>query len=170
MNFDPIFQKLGKIFSGNKENAENEIDKIDLYLKEVLKQEFNPDKSEGSSRKERRVGDLNNDGKIDFDDVLMLKDVLEGKRELDEKELEYADLNHDGVVDYKDLNLMIDLVFESRKAEDRVMELQGVYDEMQMREEKGLASSSLDKLRMGTVKSELEQAIANFILQSYEGK
>ncbi len=128
---------------------------------------FDSKEKEISSEKLRKPGDLNNDGEIDFEDVLILKEVLEGKRKLDQKELEYADLNRDGVVDYKDLNLMINIVIESRKAEDRVMELQGVYDALQMKQEQGLAKSGIDKARIDTVKADLEQAIADFILQSH---
>ena len=161
MNLDPILKNLGKHFSNSEENPEKEIDSIEHVFKRGLKDDFNLES--------RKIGDLNNDGKIDFDDVLILKDVLDGKRKLDEKEFEYADLNHDGIIDYKDLNLMIELVFESKRAEERVSQLQGVYDELKIKESMGLASSGRDKIRIDVAKGELEQAIANFILQNHEG-
>ena len=157
MNIDPMADKFGRHLSDKRGNLDNEINRLDHVFKEEL-----------SSEKLRKPGDLNDDGKVDFEDVLMLKEVLEGKRKLDQKELEYADLNRDGVVDYKDLNLMINIVIESRKAEDRVMELQGVYDQLQMKRDQGLAKSGMDKARIDTVKDNLEQAIADFILRSHD--
>jgi hypothetical protein len=160
MNLDPMAGKFGKHLSDKRENSDNGVNRSDHI--------FNNELEEMSSEKLRKPGDLNDDGKIDFEDVLILKEVLEGKRKLGQKELEYADLNGDGVVDYKDLNLMINLVIESRKAEDRVMELQGVYDQLQMKRDQGLAKSGMDKARIDTVKDNLEQAIADFILRSYD--
>ncbi len=161
MNLDPLFRKVDKQLSeDNKKDPQNEITKSDQIINEWLKNE--------PYDKLRKMGDLNDDGKIDFEDVLILKEVLEGKRKLDEKEFEYADLNHDGIVDYKDLNLMINIVCESRRAEDRVMELQSAYDELKVKQEQGLANTEIDKIRINTVKAELEQAIADFILQGYE--
>ncbi|OGI06307.1 MAG: hypothetical protein A3I68_03110 [Candidatus Melainabacteria bacterium RIFCSPLOWO2_02_FULL_35_15] len=161
MNLDPLFRKVNQqLPEDNKKDPQKEITKLDQIINEGLKKE--------PYDKLRKAGDLNDDGKIDFEDVLILKEVLEGKRKLDDKELECADLNRDGIVDYKDLNLMINLVCESRRAEDRVMELQSVYDELKMKQEQGLANTDMDKIRISTVKIELEQAIADFILQGYE--
>lgn len=161
MNLDPLFRKVNKqLPEDNKKDPQEEITKLDQLINEGLKKE--------PYDKLRKTGDLNDDGKIDFEDVLILKEVLEGKRKLDEKELECADLNRDGIVDYKDLNLMINMVCESRRAEDRVMELQSVYDELKMKQEQGLANTDIDKVRISTVKADLEQAIADFILQGYE--
>ena len=168
MNLDPILKNLGKYFSNNQDSTEEEISSLEHVFKREFREDPNSDEKELLPGKLRKIGDLNNDGKVDIDDVLALKDVLEGKRHLDEKELYYADLNQDGVVDYKDLNLMINVVFESRKAEEKVIELQGVYDELTMKQEHGLTSSNIDKVRIDTVKSELEHAIADFILQNHD--
>ena len=48
--------------------------------------------------------------------------------------------------------------------ESKVNELQCVYDMMKLRQEKGLANSDVDKVRINTVKADLEQAIAKLIL------
>ena len=167
-NFDPLIGKLKKYFSNDRENPEVRINNLENVFKREFKNDFDSDK-QISSGKLRKIGDLNNDGKIDFDDVLLLKEVLEGKRKLDQKEFEYADLNHDGKVDYEDLNLMINIAFESRRAEDRVIELQEEYDDLIIKQENGLESPSINKMRISSVKTELEQAIADFILQVYKG-
>lgn len=166
MNLDPILDKPGRSLTDSKTNPEKGISNIDNILKKELKTDFNPDK-QLSPGKSRKIGDLNNDGKVDFDDVLILKEVLEGSRKLDESELGYADLNHDGIIDQKDLNLMINIACESRRAEDRILELQGVYNELKLKQEMGLANSDIDKMRINTIKAELEQAIADFILQGH---
>ena len=57
---------------------------------------------------------------------------------------------------------------ESKKSENRIIELQSVYDELKDRQEQGLTISDLDKLRINTVKSELEQAIGDSILKSHK--
>jgi hypothetical protein len=160
MNLDPLFRKVNKqLPEDNKKDPQKEIIELEQIINEGFKKE--------SYDKLRKAGDLNDDGKTDFEDVLILKDVLEGRRKLDEKELECADLNHDGIVDYKDLNLMINMVCESRKAEDHVTELQSIYNELKMKQEQGLANTDIDKIRISTIKNELEQAIADFILQGY---
>lgn len=62
---------------------------------------------------------------------------------------------------------MINIACESRRAEDRILELQGVYNELKLKQEMGLANSDIDKMRINTIKAELEQAIADFILQGH---
>lgn len=164
-NFDPLINKLKKHSSSDKKNPEEEISNLENVFKNELKSDFDSDKKI-SPGKLRKIGDLNNDGKVDFEDVLKLKEILEGKLKPNEEELECADLNHDGVVDYEDLNLMINLVVGSRRAEDRVLELQSVYDELKMNLEQGLTNPDVDRMKISAVKAELEQAIADFILQS----
>ena len=167
MNLDPLFNKLEKHLSDDKENPDKEITRIEDLFKKELRDDFDVGREEPASMESRQIGDLNNDGKIDFDDLLVLKDILEGKFKPDEKELKFADLNRDGIVDYKDLNLMINLVIESKRAEDQISALQGVYNELTMKSEQGLANSDVDKVKINTVKDELEEAIAQFILQKH---
>ena len=153
MNFDPLYNKIKNESGQNPEKdiTDSEKNKLDKDFHFLL----------------RKSGDLNNDGKVDMDDILLMKDALDGKIELSEDELQCADINHDGIVDYKDFNLLINHVLESKKAEDRVYELQSTYDEMKMRRDKGQLSSHIDELRENTVKAELEQAIADFIIQNH---
>lgn len=153
MNFDPLNNRIKKELSKSGPNpGEARADgSIDKDFHSLL----------------RKGGDLNNDGKVDMDDILLMKDALDGKIELNEEELACADINHDGVVDYKDLNLLINHVLETKRAEERVNELQSAYEEMKAKRDKGYLSSHIDELRENTVKAELEQAIADFILQNH---
>lgn len=52
------------------------------------------------------VGDVNNDGKIDFKDYAMVKRYLLGTYELTEEQLKRADVNGDGVVSSTDYALL----------------------------------------------------------------
>ncbi len=169
MNLDPIFNKLINIFSSEKETPELNINDIEHILKRKLTETPAIENIDETPQKlTYKLGDLNNDGKVDFDDVLILKDVLDGKRKLTEEELLRADLNQDGEIDYKDLNMLIDTVIESKRAEDRVMGLQGRYDELQTHHEDGTSASPMELMKINTVKAELEQAIADFILKSHK--
>ena len=157
MSIDPLNQKQNPGQPEWNDTSEDDITSLESVIQRSLHLE-----------RFRRPGDLNNDGKVDMDDVLMMKDVLDGKIHLDEDELKYADINHDGIVDYKDLNLMINLVLESNKAEEKVTELQSVYDEVKKKEEKGSSISNLDKVQINSAKADLEQAIADLILKRHE--
>lgn len=169
MNFDPILNKLINIFSSEKESPELNVNDIEHILKKKLAEVPDVENIDETPQKlTYKPGDLNNDGKIDFDDVLILKDALDGKRELTEEELLCADLNQDGEIDYRDLNMLIDVVIESKRAEDRVSGLQGMYDEMKTKYEDGASVPPVELMKMNTVKAELEQAIADFILKSHK--
>ena len=56
----------------------------------------------------------------------------------------------------------------TRKPEDRVSELQSAYNELSIKREQGLPGSGIDEMKMNTVKAELEQAIADLILQNHK--
>ena len=53
-------------------------------------------------------------------------------------------------------------------AEKRIIELQRIYDELQMKQEEGAVGLNIDKIRLDTVKAEFEQAIADLILQRHK--
>lgn len=54
-------------------------------------------------KSDRTDGDINNDGKVNSEDIIMLKKHLMNISALDETQAEYADCNHDNVVNVFDL-------------------------------------------------------------------
>lgn len=54
-------------------------------------------------KSDRTDGDINNDGKVNLEDIVMLKKHLMNISALDETQAEYADRNHDNVVNVFDL-------------------------------------------------------------------
>ena len=54
-------------------------------------------------KSDRTDGDINNDGKVNSEDIVMLKKHLMNISALDETQAEYADRNHDNVVNVFDL-------------------------------------------------------------------
>ena len=75
--------------------------------------------------------------------------------------------NEDGVAE---LEGFLHRELRGKKAEEKVSELQDIYGELVVREEQGLANSDVDKVRISGIKAELEQAIADFILQNHKTK
>ena len=52
------------------------------------------------------AGDLNNDGKLGLNDMVLLQRYALAAKQLTDKQLDMADLNDDGVCDVFDLALM----------------------------------------------------------------
>jgi RHS repeat-associated protein len=61
---------------------------------------------------ERRLGDVDGDGKITTEDALLVMQWYVGLIELDEEQLFYADVNKDGVVDMTDVALIMRMAAE----------------------------------------------------------
>lgn len=57
-----------------------------------------------------KVGDINQDGAVNWSDVSAINNHLSGKSVLTGNPLRSADTNNDGVVNYTDLSLLIDYV------------------------------------------------------------
>lgn len=110
-------------------------------------------------RQSRRHGDLNNDGEVDHEDIEILKDYLEGKRDLTEEQRRGSDLNQDGVVDEKDLRLLY-LFIQRREVEGRVRELQDLYSSLCGNQTSGHVVLGVDNGNIESVKSELDSATA----------
>lgn len=68
--------------------------------------------SEGNRRKRSR-GDLNDDGKVNFEDMLLLAKHLKGKTKLSAKK---ADINRDGQVNKADFDALLKIVKQAKGA------------------------------------------------------
>ena len=113
-----------------------------------------------SEHRHHKKGDINGDGKIDIDDIKLLKDHLDGKITLDEEQLESADIDNDGKVDLKDLRLMIYRFEERRNLQDRVSHLQQLYRSLSTIHDNGSSNpvSKVDGSYLSDVKEELDNA------------
>ena len=104
-------------------------------------------------------GDLNDDGKIDQDDIKILEDYLNGKKDLTENQRKCSDLNKDGVIDEKDLKILY-LFTQRRELEDRVRDLQDLYSALVGQQTPGHTVLGVDNGNMELVKAELDSATA----------
>lgn len=87
----------------------------------------NEDEEEIEDLDETLLGDLNRDGRVDYKDLVILKNYLNGDEELTEEQSKAADVNQDGVVNQADYYLLFYGITERDKAEDKVRELQDLY-------------------------------------------
>ena len=69
--------------------------------------------SAGTDSSNRAIGDANNDGLIDVDDVNALINVVSGISTLKPGELTYYDVTGDGMVDVDDINALINYIIEN---------------------------------------------------------
>lgn len=133
-------------YSGNKYFDVEDIDKMLLSNRSEIR--ANPKK-----------GDLNKDGKVDKEDLTILKEYLEGERELDEEQLKEADLNEDGVVNDEDYKLFLYGFLERRKLEERVYNLKYIYHSLFMGEKPAHSVSGIDNTDISAVRLELQIAV-----------
>lgn len=128
----------------------NDLDKVFLKNNDV----------KHSEHKHRKKGDVNNDGKIDNDDIKLVKDHLDGKITLDKEQLESADMDGDGKVDLRDLRLMLYRFDERSNLEDRVSQLQQLYRSLSAVHDNGTDNpiSKVDGSYLSDVKEELDNA------------
>lgn len=63
------------------------------------------------------VGDVNYDGKIDIEDIVMTINHINGVKALDEKGQKAADVNYDGVIDITDIATMVNEITGVKPAE-----------------------------------------------------
>lgn len=93
-------------------------------------------------------GDLNNDNKVDSEDLKILKDFLDGKRDLNDEQKANADMNGDNVIDKKDYALFVYALTEGNALKDKLLELQSLYANL-------TGNKKLDKEVLGVNNSEI---------------
>lgn len=106
------------------------------------------------------VGDLNRDGKIDYEDLKVLRDYVKGDSELTEEQHENADVNQDGVVNENDYYFLYYGISERDKVEDRIMELESLYVTLIGGKQSASAVLGVDNSSIDAVKAELDMAKA----------
>ncbi|OGI18304.1 MAG: hypothetical protein A3B68_04515 [Candidatus Melainabacteria bacterium RIFCSPHIGHO2_02_FULL_34_12] len=144
-----------KIQENVPDSIKKKIDDIETnYPDDILKAHIEVENTHG-----RRHGDLNNDGKIDKEDLEILKDYLDGNKKLSEEEKEYYDVNEDGVVDEKDYQVLFSFI-NRHEIEDRVRELDALYLSLIGNENSGSVVLGVDNSNIETVKAELDSAKA----------
>lgn len=106
--------------------------------------------------------DVNGDGKFDGEDIKIIREYLEGKRELSEEEKERADVNNDGVVDQEDLYEFLKLLEMRREVKDKVERLEKLYNALLQDEDAdpGFVVLGIDNTNVEVVKKELYKARA----------
>ncbi len=129
--------------SGSTSSDENKIDNLDKTLIGKL----------------HRVGDINNDGKIDKEDIELLEDYINGEGELTEEQKANADLNGDGKIDKKDLQILR-IFMQRRETEERVRDLEGLYSALSGEQTSAHIVLGVDNGNIESVKSELDSAKA----------
>lgn len=107
---------------------------------------------------ETLLGDLNKDGRVDYKDLVILKNYLNGDEELTEEESKAADVNQDGVVNQADFYLLFYGITERDKAEDKVRELQDLYVSLIGNKYLAQVVLGVDNSNINAVKAELTRA------------
>lgn len=69
--------------------------------------------SAGTEVSDRAIGDANDDGDIDVEDVNALINVITGASSLEDGELTYYDVTGDGIVDVEDVNALTNFILKS---------------------------------------------------------
>ena len=65
-----------------------------------------PEYGEHVDPSDRKMGDINGDGKINITDITMVAAFIKGKRQLDDEAKKYADINKDGKINVTDIALV----------------------------------------------------------------
>ena len=126
-------------------------------LEEELKDK-SPDQALGHYKK----GDINGDGEVNQEDIKLLKEYLEGKKDLSEEELKRADMDNDGKVDSQDLRQLLYRFDERRNTQDKVTQLRQLYSSLSTLSEHtpDYDISKVDSSKLSDVKEELQKAEA----------
>ncbi|GEM_PF-6378150 len=141
-------ERLKKLQEGSISEKHAEVEKLD---KELL------------AKQARKKGDINDDGKIDHEDIEILKDYLGGKSELTEEQRKNSDLNQDGVVDERDFKILYSFATR-REVEDKVRDLQDLYSSLSGQHIPGHVVLNVDNENIESVKSELDSAKALLVI------
>lgn len=125
----------------------------DLFSNEEMIREMESFFFRGKSKKL----DFNKDGRVDEEDMKVLKDYLDGKAALSDSDLKEADLNHDGKVDRNDLIAFVNLLDMQRQTKDKVRDLQQLYETLLAGQVSSRIVLGVDNIDIDGVKSELEK-------------
>ena len=104
----------------------------------------------------RKKGDINEDGKVNSEDLKLLKEHLNGEKELSEEQLQYADLNDDGKVDLNDYRFFVYALTEKNHLEDRINELQVLYTALKAKDKPSNVVRGVNNSNIESVESELD--------------
>lgn len=145
----------------------------ELVLKELISEFDHIDISIETEDHEKVKGkdngkfiDLNGDGEFNEEDIKILKEYLEGKRELDEEQKKKSDVNEDGKINRLDYVILIRSLEERRKLEARVRELQDLYNSLLAGKESDSVVLGVDNSNIDAVKNQLDDARAKLRLFS----